>query len=322
MRAVTVDRFHPEDPAAGVVIRDVPDRAPEPGWIRVAVECAALNHHDVWSLRGVGLGEDALPMVLGTDATGTLEDGTPVLVHGVINDPAWRGDDTLDPRRSLLSERYPGTLAEAVWVPPGNVVPRHPDLSSQHAACLPTSYLTAYRLLFTAAQARPGQTVLVQGAGGGVATACVLLGRAAGLRVWVTSRSEEGRRRALELGAHDAFETGARLPRQVDAVIETVGKATWGHSLRSLLPGGVVAVAGSTTGPDADAELNRVFFRSIRVVGATMGTREELALLQEMLLATGVRPLLDRVVPLEEAPAALGDMARGAVYGKMVLEIA
>lgn len=271
MRAVTADRFQPEDPAAAVVIRDVPDEAPRPGWVRVAVQCAALNHHDVWSLRGVGLREGALPMVLGTDATGTLPDGTPVIVHGVINDPAWRGDDTLDPGRSLLSERYPGTLAEAVWVPAGNVVPRHEDLAPQHAACLPTSYLTAYRLLFTAAQVRPGQTVLVQGAGGGVSTACILLGRAAGLRVWVTSRTEEGRRRALELGAHDAFESGARLPRQVDAVIETVGKATWGHSLRSLLPGGVVAVAGSTTGPDADAELNRVFFRSIRVVGANDG---------------------------------------------------
>src|SRR5699024_3016868 len=187
---------------------------------------------DLWSLRGVGLPADRLPMILGTDASGVDPDGNEVIVHSVIAAPDWRGDETLDPSRSLLSEVYPGTLAETVWVPPANLIARPDFLSAAEAAALPTAYLTAYRLLFTAADLRPGQSVLIQGAGGGVATAAVLLARAAGLRVWVTSRDEGRGRRAVDLGAHDAFETGTRLPGRVDAVIETVGEATWNHSLK------------------------------------------------------------------------------------------
>ncbi|GMA30664.1 MDR/zinc-dependent alcohol dehydrogenase-like family protein [Litorihabitans aurantiacus] len=175
--------------------------------------------------------------MLGTDATGLLDDDSPVIVHGVVSDPLWRGDETLDPRRTLLSEKHPGTLAQEVWVPPGNTVPRHPDLDPVHAACLPTAYLTAYRLLFTAADLRPGQTVLIQGSGGGVATASILLARAAGLRVWVTARDEARGAAAVDLGAHAAFGSGERLPEQVDAVVETVGEATWAHSVRALRPG-------------------------------------------------------------------------------------
>ena len=322
MRAVVVAAFHPEDPRAGAAVVDLAPAAPPPGWVRVRVRAASLNHHDVWSLRGVGLREQALPMVLGTDAAGTLDDGTEVIVHGVVSDPDWRGDETLDPGRSLLSERYPGTLAQEVWVPAGNVVPRPAALTALEAACLPTAYLTAYRLLFTAAELRPGQTVLVQGAGGGVATACVQLARAAGLRVLVTSRSPERGARAVELGAHEAFGSGERLPEQVDAVVETVGEATWSHSLRALRPGGVIAVAGATSGPAPGADLNRMFFRGLRVVGSTMGTREELRLLVAMLLATGVRPVIDRVVDLDGVPEALGDLAAGLVHGKVAVDVA
>lgn len=320
MRALVAASFDHDDPAAGAQVRDV-EADPPPGWIRVNVQAGSLNHHDVWSLRGVGLRSEQLPMVLGTDATGLLEDGTPVIVHGVISSPTWRGDETLDPARTLLSERHPGTLAEQVWVPPGNVVPRPAELSAADAACLPTSYLTAYRLLFTSADLRPGHTALVQGAGGGVATACVLLGKAAGLRVWVTSRSQQRAQRALELGADAAFESGQRLPDQVDAVIETVGGATWGHSARALRPGGVIAIAGATSGDAAPAELSRVFFRGLRVVGTTMGTRDELQRLCQFLVTTGVRPAIDRVVGLAEGPAALRDLASGEVFGKIVLSV-
>lgn len=323
MRAVVVRSFSPTDPTAGAAVLDLPEpQAPEPGWVRVHVEAASLNHHDVWSLKGVGLRENQLPMVLGTDATGRLDDGSAVVVHGVISSPDWRGDETLDPRRSLLSERYPGTLAEQVWVPAGNVLPRPAGLSAEAAACLPTAYLTAYRLLFTAADLRPGQTVLVQGAGGGVSTACVLLARAAGLRVWVTSRDEARGQRAVELGAHAAFATGERLPQQVDAVIETVGAATWGHSVRALRPGGVIAVAGATTGDAPSAELTRMFFRGLRVVGSTMGTREELARLITLITTAQLAPVIDRTVALDDVPAALGALERGEVFGKVVVRVA
>lgn len=321
MRAVVATKFDPDNPALGAELADLPSTAPEPGWIRVRVQAASLNHHDVWSLRGVGLKPSQLPMTLGTDATGLLDDGSPVVVHGVITSDGWRGDETLDPHRTLLSERYPGTLAQEVWVPAGNVVPRPDGVSMHAAACLPTAYLTAYRLLFTAAALTPGQSVLVQGAGGGVATACILLGAAAGLRVWVSSRSEQRAARALELGAHGAIALGQRLPSQVDAVVETVGAATWAHSLRSLRPGGVVAVAGATTGQAPSAELNRVFFRGLRIVGSTMGTREELSRVVD-LVSTGVlTPLVDRVVGLDEVPEALAALADGEVFGKIVVQM-
>ncbi|MEE6282699.1 zinc-binding dehydrogenase [Georgenia sp. MJ170] len=321
MRAVYVDSQDAENPLRGLVVGDLEDPGPpRPGWVPVTVRAAALNHHDLWSLRGVGLPADRLPMVLGCDAAGTDEDGNEVIVHAVVAGAHWRGDETLDPRRSLLSEVYPGTLAERVWVPAGNVVAKPAELSWAEAACLPTAYLTAYRLLFHAAALRPGQRVLVQGAGGGVATASILLARAAGLEVWVCGRDPERNDRARALGAHEVFESGARLPDQVDAVVETVGEATWAHSLRVVRPGGTIAVAGATSGAMPPAELSRVFFRSVSVVGSTMGTLEELRLLTAFLVATGARPHIDDVLPLSEAAAALARLEHGEVYGKLVLE--
>ncbi len=161
--------------------------------------------------------------------------------------------------------------------------------------------------------------MLVQGAGGGVSTAAIALGRAAGLIVWVTGRDEAKRTRALELGAHEVFEPGARLPARVDAVLETVGKATWAHSMKSLRPGGTLVVSGATTGADPSADLNRLFFLQLRVVGSTMGTRPELEGLLRLLAATGVRPQVDEVVPLAEAARGFERLVAGDVVGKVVL---
>ena len=320
MFAVSVSSFSTDDPLAGLTLGEVPAPAPPEGWTTVRVKAAAINHHDLWSLRGVGLREEALPVVLGCDAAGLDEDGNEVVVHAVISDPSWSGDETLDPRRSLLSEKHPGTFADEVAVPRRNLVPKPSSLSFEEAACLPTAWLTAYRMLFTRGELKAGDSVLVQGAGGGVATALVSLGRAAGLRVWVTSRDENKRRRALELGAHEVFETGARLPGKVDAVMETVGRATWSHSVRALRPGGTLVVSGTTSGPQLDdAELTRVFFLQLRVVGSTMGTRTELASLLQLLETTGTRPLVDRVLPMEQARDGFAAMLAGEVFGKVVL---
>jgi NADPH:quinone reductase-like Zn-dependent oxidoreductase len=285
------------------------------------VRAAALNHHDLWTLRGVGIKEERLPIVLGCDAAGVDAEGHDVIVHAVIPSPGWTGDETLDPRRSLLSEVHDGTLATKVAVPAGNVVPKPASLSFEEAACLPTAWLTAYRMLFTNSGLAPGGTVLVQGAGGGVATALVVLGRAAGLRVWVTSRSEEKRAQALVLGAHEAFEPGARLPDRVDAVMETVGAATWSHSLRSLRPGGTLVVSGATSGADPSADLNRVFFLQLRVVGSTMGTRDELGRLASFCEVTGVRPVIDTVLPLAEARTGFDRMLGSELFGKVVFTV-
>jgi NADPH:quinone reductase-like Zn-dependent oxidoreductase len=287
--------------------------------VKVNVKAASLNHHDLWSLRGVGLPADRLPMILGCDAAGVTDDGQEVVVHGLVGDPGWDGDETLDPKRSILSEVHQGTLAGQVVVPRRNLVLKPAELSFEEAACLPTAWLTAYRMLFTQAGVKPGNTVLIQGAGGGVATAAVALGRAAGLKVWATSRDEAKGKRALDLGAHAVFESGGKLPGKVDAVIETVGKATWSHSLRSLRPGGTIVVSGATSGPDPSADLNRVFFLQLRVVGSTMGTKSELQQLISFLVATGVRPVIDDVIPLADASRAFEKMATGDVFGKLVL---
>jgi NADPH:quinone reductase-like Zn-dependent oxidoreductase len=322
MFAVTAARLDPSDPLSGLELGEHADPAPPDGWTTVTVKAAALNHHDVWSLRGVGLPADRLPMILGCDAAGIDEDGREVVVHAVIGDPAaGGGDETFDPGRSLLSERYDGTFAERVAVPRRNLVPKPAALTFEQAACLPTAYLTAYRMLFGRAGLQPGATVLVQGAGGGVATALIVIGRAAGYRVWATSRSEARRARALELGADQAFESGARLPERVDAVMETVGEATWAHSLRSLKPGGTVVVCGATSGALPPADLNRVFFLQLSVVGSTMGTRDQLARLTTFLEQTGVRPLIDRALPLTEAREGFAALIDGQVFGKVVFTL-
>ena len=319
MLAVTCTSQSADDPLSGLTVGERPDPQVPDGWVRVSLKASAVNHHDLWSLKGIGLPADKLPMVLGCDGAGVLDDGTPVVVHAVVTSPAWTGDDTLDPRRSLLSEVHDGTLAEQVVVPARNVLPMPASLSFEEAACLPTAWLTAYRMLFTQSGLRPGQTVLVQGAGGGVATAAIALGRAAGLTVWATSRDADKQAKAVELGAHQAFETGARLPGKVDAVLETVGKATWSHSMRALRPGGTLVVSGATTGPDPSADLNRLFFLQLRVVGSTMGTRDELADLLRLCDTTGLRPLVDDVRPLPDARASFEQMAAGNVFGKLVL---
>jgi NADPH:quinone reductase-like Zn-dependent oxidoreductase len=318
MLAAFASCFDADDPLKALEVGERPAPEARDGWTTVTVRAASLNHHDLWSLRGVGLKEDQLPMVLGCDAAGVDPDGNEVIVHSVISDPAWRGDETFDPRRSLLSERLQGTLAEQVLVPTGNLVPKPAELSFEQAACLPTAWLTAYRMLFNRGAAKPGQTVLIQGAGGGVATAAIALGKAAGLRVWVTSRSEAKRAKASELGADAAFETGARLRERVDLVLETVGEATWSHSLKSLKPGGTLVVAGATSGQAPSAELNRVFFLQLSVIGSTMGTRDELARLASMLATTGLRPVIDRALPLAGAREGFAAMASGDVFGKVV----
>ncbi len=319
MFAVYAESFSPESPLDGLVLGERPDPVAPDGWTTVTVKAASLNHHDVWSLRGVGLKQEQLPMILGCDAAGLDEDGNEVVVHAVISDPAWRGDETFDPKRSLLSERHQGTLADKVVVPRRNVVPKPASLSFAEAACLPTAWLTAYRMLFTRGGLKAGDTVLVQGAGGGVSTACIILARAAGLKVLATSRDEAKRAKALEIGAHEVFESGARLPVKVDAVMETVGRATWSHSIRALRPGGTIVISGTTSGPKLDdAELTRIFFLQLSVVGSTMGTRDELASLVSLLDATGTKPLIDREIALTDAREGFEAMAGGDVFGKIV----
>jgi len=260
MFAVYASAPNPESPLDALVVGERPEPEAPDGWVPVTVTAASLNMHDIWTLRGVGIKKEQFPMILGCDGAGTLPDGSPVVLHSIIGDPAWFGDETLDPRRNMLTEKHQGTFADTVVVPARNAVPMPEGLTPAQSAVMGTAWLTAYRMIFSKSGLQPGQTMLVQGATGGVSTALVQLGAAAGMCVWVTGRTQEKQDVAARLGAHATFPSGARLPERVDAVFETVGEATWAHSMKALKPGGVIVVSGSTSGPAPSADLQRLFF--------------------------------------------------------------
>ena len=318
MFAVYAAKPNADDPLASLVVGERPDPEVPDGWVPVTIHAASLNMHDIWTLRGVGIKPERFPMILGCDGAGTLPDGTEVVLHSVISDPTWSGDETLDPRRTLLTEKHQGTFADTVVVPARNAVPKPTGLSMVQAAGMGTAWLTAYRMLFTKSGLRPGQTMLVQGASGGVSTALIQLGRASGLRVWVTGRSDDKRALAEKLGAHAAFASGDRLPEKVDCVFETVGQATWSHSLRALKPGGAIVCSGSTSGPNPPADLQRLFFLQLRVIGSTMGTLDELRSLLDFVAIAGITPEVGRELPLERAKDGFQAMLAGETAGKIV----
>jgi NADPH:quinone reductase-like Zn-dependent oxidoreductase len=307
--------------AAADVIDVIDEAAPaqRPGWTVVDVRASALNRHDLWSIHGVGVPPERFPLGVGSDVAGVTSDGREVIVHALVADPGAPGGELLDPRRQMLGEATTGGCAEQILVPTRNLVDKPAQLSFQVAACLPTAWLTAYSMLFKKAQARPGQTVLIQGAGGGVSTAAIALARGAGLRVWVTGRSEQKRSAAVELGADTAFESGARLPERVDLVIETVGAATWEHSLRSVRSGGLIVVAGATTGPQVKVDLARLFLQHVSVLGSTMGTVDDLRSLAQFCAVRGITPSIDSVHPLAETRAAVSRLESGDAIGKVLV---
>lgn len=310
MLAAFVAAQDPEDPLAGLRVGERPEPDPPPGWEVIEVRAASVNRHDLWSLHGAPPRPELLPMILGTDAAGVDREGRAVVAYPVLGDYGGRW--------SLPSEEHPGTLAERVALPATALVEMPPELSFEQAACLPTAYLTAFRMLFTCGRVGPGDRVLVQGATGGVATAAILLARAAGASVVASSRGEGGRELAESLGA-EAVAPGERLGQRVDAVIETVGAATWEHSLGAVRSGGRIVVAGGTSGVRVPLDLERIYLRRISVVGTSMGSREEFESLLAFVVAAGIRPLIGRVDPLAAAPAAFEAMVEGTTRGKAVL---
>lgn len=319
MLAATAVSQSATDPLSCLVLGDVPPPEPPPGWSVVTVLASSLNMHDVWTLRGVGHPSEQLPRILGCDAAGLDPSGRPVVVYPVIASPdRGHGDETLDPQRALLSERHDGAFAEYLTVPTRNLVPKPDGLSFDEAACLPVAWGTAYRMLMTQAGVRAGDRVLVQGAGGGVASAAIKLALAAGAVVYATSRSADKLALAESWGAR-GVESGGRLPEKVDIVVETVGEATWAHSLRCLRPGGTVVVAGATSGYNPPADLGRIFYQQQRVLGSTGCTLVEFQALLRMLAATGVRPVVDRAMPLTDIHQGFQLMIDGDVAGKIVI---
>ena len=279
------------------IYKRVPVRA---GMAGGSADAAGVLDEDIPVRKGLKAGDEVvLYTVIGADGAGVMP-----------------GE-----RRTILSERYPGTMAAKTQVPSANVFAKPENLNFDETAALGTSWLTAYSLLFTSANVKPGDTVLVQGAGGGVSTAAIQLAHAAGLEVFVTSRSEDKRNRALEIGADAVFESGARLPHKVDAVIESVGASTWSHSVKSVRPGGTIAICGATTGDQPGAELTRIFFQDIRVQGNTMGSREDFARLLKFVEHADLHPVIDSAYAIDDARLAFSKIVNGDVFGKIVLHI-
>ena len=313
MRAAYASTAKPDEPLAALTVGDLPEPTPPDGWVTVDVRASSLNHHEIWSLRGVGLPGDRLPMILGCDASGVDPDGNEVVVYPVV-------PDSTDPRgMSLLSERYPGTLAERVSVPRENLIPKPAGLSFLDAACLPTAWLTAFHMLTSSGRVDEAESVLVQGAGGGVATAAVVLANALGKRVYATSREAWKRERIAELGA-TALENGARLPERVDVVIESVGAPTFDHSMKSSKPGARIVVCGATAGHQATVDLRRVFAMRLEILGSTMGTASELAALLDFVVSKGIRPVIDSTYGFTAVADAFARLNSGEVFGKVAID--
>jgi NADPH:quinone reductase-like Zn-dependent oxidoreductase len=320
MFAVYATHADPENPLAALKIGEQPEPTVPEGWVRVRVSHASLNRHDLFTLRGISGHPEGIkfPMILGNDAAGTLDDGTAIVIYPLMGNDDWRGDETLDPAWHIPSEFIPGTFADYAVVPRRNAIPLPSALSPLHASVLGTAWLTAYRALFTKSALRPGKTVLVQGATGGMATALIQLGRAAGFEVWATSRTEEGRAKAKALGAHECFTPNEPLPRKVPVVIDNVGSASWPHSMSSLAHGGTLVVVGGTTGFEVPLNLLPIIADQLTINGSIMGTLDDMKNMMNLIAQAGIKPTIGQVLPMQRAKEAFRSMWEGNILGKIV----
>ena len=309
-----------DDPLSALRIGEQPEPDIPEGWVRVKVSHASLNRHDLFTLRGITAHPEGIqfPIILGNDGAGTLDDGTPVVIYPVLGSEDWRDDETLDPRWHILSEFMPGTFADNIAVPKRNALMLPEGLSGLHASILGTAWLTAYRAIFTKSNLRPGQTLLVQGASGGMSTALIQLGRAAGLEIWATSRSPNGRELAERLGAHRTFGANEALPGKVQAVVDNIGQASWEHSLASLARGGSVIVTGGTTGFDVRVPLLPLISDQITICGSIMGTLQDMKDMIAFIAGAGIVPEIGTVLPMERSEEAFRAMWEGRTRGKTV----
>ena len=324
MRAAYVDTPNATDALAALQIGDRPDPEVPEGWVRIRMAAASLNWHDKFTLHGMGAQYDRpeeFPMVLGCDGIGRLDDGSRVIIYNVVNHPEWIGNETLDPDRQTVGEAIQGTFAQYCVVPRRNAVPLPEGISDEGAAVLGAAWLTAYRMLFTHAKPRPGQIMLVQGATGGIATALIQMGKAAGIRVWVCGRTAEKRAIAEKLGAERTFASGEALPEPAHFVFEPVGTATFSHSLQSVGIGGKIVVCGFLAGAFPQLDLGRVFIDQITIQGSYAGTLQELKDMLEFVTATGLVPYVGHVFPLERAREAFELLENGNFLGKIVLDL-
>jgi len=321
MTAVYVDKGNIDDPISTIKIAPRLQPTQQEGWVKVRMQAVGLNYHDIFTMRGQGMRPPALPLTLGCEGAGVLEDGTEVLLYPAMGNPNFKGDETLDPDRHVLSEQVNGTMAEYVIAPLRNILPKPKELSMVSAAVLGIAWLTAYRMLFTKSGLRAGQTMLVQGSSGGVTAALIQMGKAAGMRVWCTGRTKEKRELGLKLGAERTFGSGKELPEKVDAVFDTSGEMTWAHSIDSVKAGGSIVTCGGHSGRSIPMEVEKVFVEQLNIRGSYLGTLQEFKDLISFVVAKSIVPLVGLVLPLSEADVGFQAMLDGKTAGKIVVTI-
>ena len=302
-----------------------------PGQVRIAVKASALNHIDLWMTKGMPRPR-SLPHVAGADVAGVIDQlgegvtdwevGDEVVMEATVTSHRAvldRGiDNVLDRSMMLLGEHCWGGHAEYVVVPAWHPLPRPASLSWIEAAAYPVAYVTAWRML-RKARLRAGDTLLVVGIGGGVATAALVLGVWMGAEVYVTSRDEAKRARALELGATAGFDSAGPYPVVADVVVDSVGAPTWEASMRSLTPGGRYVTCGGTGGIEVPLLLPRLFFKQLEVIGVTTGSHQEFCEVTRVV-AGGLPVIVDEVFSFSDYPDALAKLAAGRQLGKIVLD--
>jgi NADPH:quinone reductase-like Zn-dependent oxidoreductase len=309
-------RIHEDGGPDVLRYEDAPDPSPRDGEVLVRLRAAALNRIDVWIRRGQP--SVPKPRILGSDGAGERVDtGERVVINPGLDDGA-----------HIVGEHTDGTDAELIAVPEDYVHPIPDELSFEEAAAFPMVFETAYRMLVTKAQLRAGESVLVWGIGGGIATASLAIAKALGAHVIATSSREAKLERARELGAdvvvnHAERDVAAAVKEAggADVVVEHVGEATWKTSLAVAKPAGRIVVCGATSGPNPPAQLHRVWWKQLTIYGSTMGTRDDFAGAFELVKSGRARPVVDEVFSLEDARAAHERLEAGEQFGKIVLRI-
>ena len=334
--------FHANGGPEVVRIEDLPRPSPGPGQVLLEVRAAAMNHLDLWVRRGLPI-ETTMPHVGGSDVAGVIaeagEGADPARVgeRVVLNPSLWcgqcewcrRGEESMCLRYRIIGEHTDGGFAELLAVPADHVYRLPDDLPFEQAAALPVSYMTAWRALHSRARLRAGEDVLVLGASGGTAIAAVQIAVDVGARVFAVTRGAENVERLRALGAsfvYDRAETDWPKAvfadtgrRGVDVVVENVGEATWKGSMRALAQGGRLVTYGGTTGPKVEIDLRVMFWKQLSVLGTTMASKAEFEAMLQAVFAGRIRPVIDTVMPLDQAREAHERLEAGGQFGKIVL---
>jgi NADPH:quinone reductase-like Zn-dependent oxidoreductase len=324
---------------------DVPKPEISSKEVLIEVKAASLNHLDIWVRQGIPGAKLAFPHILGSDGAGivaevseevkTVKKGDKVLLNPGIScgNCEWclKEEQSECSTFHLLGEHINGTFAEFVKAPEGNVHPIPEHLTFSEAAAFPLVFLTAWRLLITKAKIKPGEVILILGIGGGVASAALQIAKSTGLKAIVTSSSSEKLKKAKGFGADEiinysnqdfAGEVRSLTDKKgVDVVLDNVGAKTWQESLKSLKKGGRLVTCGATTGPNPPEDIQRIFWNQLTIFGSTMGNRREFKEVLQFMDSTKIKPVIDKVFPLEKGADAQKYMEEGKQFGKIVLTV-